>query len=189
MMMKRSLLAALLVLSSARSLAGADSYTLDPGHTYPSFEASHMGVSLWRGKFNKSSGKVVLDRAAKSGTVTVEIDAKSIDFGHDKMNEHALSPDFFGAEQYPVIRYSGKLVFTGDTPSAVDGELTLHGVSKPVKLSINSFTCILHPYFKKEVCGADASGEFDRVDFGMGYGAKYGPTLVKLAIQVEAIKD
>jgi len=187
--MKRPAFAALLALASTVAVAAADNYTLESSHTYPSFEASHMGISVWRGKFNKSSGTVVLDRAAKTGTVTVEIDAKSIDFGHDKMNEHAMSPDLFDVEKYPVIRYSGKLLFTGDTPSSVDGQLTLLGVTKPVKLAISSFKCIPHPYFKKEVCGADVSGEFDRVDFGMDYGAKFGPTVAKLAIQVEALKD
>lgn len=187
--MKRSLTAALLLVSSAAALAAPETYTLESGHTYPSFEASHMGISWWRGKFNKSSGSVVLDRAAKTGTVSVEIDAKSVDFGHDKMNEHALNEDFFNVEKYPTITYKGKLQFTGDTPTAVDGELTLLGVTKPVKLTINSFKCIPHPFYKKEVCGADASGSFDRVDFGMDYGAKYGPTVAKLAIQVEALKD
>lgn len=187
--MKRSLTAALLVLASTATLAASESYTLESGHTYPSFEASHMGISMWRGKFNKSSGKVTLDRAAKTGTVSVEIDAKSIDFGHDKMNEHAMNEDFFNVAKYPTITYTGKLQFTGDTPTSVDGELTLLGVTKPVKLTINSFKCIPHPFYKKEVCGADALGEFDRAAFGMDYGAKFGSTVAKLAIQVEAIKD
>ena len=190
MMMKRSLLAALLVLSSARSLAGADSYTLDPGHTYPSFEASHMGVSLWRGKVNKSSGKVVLDRAAKSGTVTVEIDAKSIDFGHDKMNEHALSEDFFNVEKHPLITFrSSSVEFEGDSPKSVQGDLTLLGVTRPVTLSISAFNCRIHPINKKYVCGADASTAIKRSDFGITYAIPGVSDEVKLFIQVEAFKD
>ena len=148
-----------------------------------------MGISFWRGKFNSSAGKVLLDRVAKTGTVDISIDAKSVDFGHDKMNEHARGADFFNVEKFPAITYKGTIVFTGDTPSSVDGQLTMLGVTKPVKLTINSFTCIPHPFYKKEVCGADVSGAFDRVDFGMDYGAQYGPTLAKLAIQVEALKD
>lgn len=187
--MKRTLLAAALAAASFTSFAAVENYTIEPGHTYPSFETSHMGISMWRGKFNSSAGKVALDRAAKTGTVDITIDAKSIDFGHDKMNEHARGEDFFNVEKFPEISYKGKIVFKGNTPSAVKGELTLLGVTKPVDLKILSFKCIPHPMLKKEDCGADVSGSFDRVDFGMDYGAKYGPTIAKLAIQVEALKD
>ena len=187
--MKRSLIAAALAVTSFSSLAAVENYSIEPGHTYPSFEASHMGISMWRGKFNSTSGKVTLDRAAKTGAVDITIDAKSLDFGHDKMNEHARGEDFFSVEKFPEISYKGKIVFKGKTPSTVKGELTLLGVTKPVDLKINSFKCIEHPMLKKEVCGADVSGSFDRVDFGMNYGAKYGPTVAKLAIQVEALKD
>ena len=187
--MKRIAMAVLLAAASSGSFAAAESYTIEPSHTYPSFEASHMGISFWRGKFNSSVGKVSLDRVAKTGTVDISIEAKSVDFGHDKMNEHARGTDFFNSEKFPLITYKGTIIFTGDTPSSVDGELTMLGVTKQVKLAIASFTCIPHPFYKKEVCGADATGVFDRVDFGMDYGAKYGPTLAKLAIQVEALRD
>lgn len=187
--MKRTAFAALIVMASSASLAAVEGYTIEPSHTYPSFETSHMGISMWRGKFNTTAGKVELDRAAKTGTVDITIDAKSVDFGHDKMNEHARAEDLFNVEKFPAITYKGKIVFKGKVPSSVDGELTLLGVTKPVKLKINSFKCIEHPMLKKEVCGADVSGQFDRVDFGMSYGAKYGPTIAKLAIQVEALKD
>ncbi len=187
--MKRTLFAALLATASFSSLAAVENYTIEPSHTYPSFEASHMGISMWRGKFNTTAGKVALDRAARTGTVDISIDASSIDFGHDKMNEHARGEDFFNTEKYPTVTYKGKIVFKGKLPSSVDGELTLLGVTKPVKLKINSFKCIEHPMLKKEDCGADLSGQFDRADFGMNYGAKYGPTLARLAIQVEALKD
>lgn len=187
--MKRIASAALLAAASFGSFAAVESYTIDPDHTYPSFETSHMGVSFWRGKFNTTAGKVLLDRASKTGSVEITIDAKSVDFGHDKMNEHARGNDFFKVEKFPTISYKGKVAFTGETPTSVDGELTMLGVTKPVKLLIGRFKCIEHPFYKKEVCGADATAEFDRVDFGMNYGAKYGSTLAKLSIQVEALKD
>lgn len=187
--MKRTLLATALAIASFSSLAAVENYTIEPSHTYPSFESSHMGISMWRGKFNTSAGKVALDRAAKTGSVDITIDTKSVDFGHDKMNEHARAEDLFNVEKFPTATYKGKIVFSGDTPSSVKGELTLLGVTKPVDLVISSFKCIQHPMLKKEVCGADVSGAFDRVDFGMNYGAKYGPTVAKLAIQVEALKD
>lgn len=188
-MKKHFVLATLLATMAGATAAAPESYSIESSHTYPSFEASHMGISFWRGKFNSTTGKVMLDRTAKTGTVDISIDAKSIDFGHEKMNEHAIGEDFFNVAKFPTVNYKGKIVFTGDTPTAVDGELTLLGVTKPVKLTIGSFKCIPHPFFKVEVCGADASGSFDRVDFGMDYGAKYGPTTAKLSIQVEALKD
>ena len=185
----KHLIAALVALSATSAFA--QTYNIDPGHTYPSFEADHMGISTWRGKFTKTSGTVTLDRKAKTGTLDIAIDANTLDFGHAKMNEHAKGPDMFNAEKFPTITYKGKAIkFKGDTPVAVDGELTLLGVTKPVKLTINKFKCIQHPMLKREVCGADASAEFNRADFGLDYGvAKYGfSPLVKLAIQVEAIK-
>lgn len=180
--------AAALALSSAAVFAGT--YTIDPGHTYPSFEADHMGISVWRGKFTKTSGKVVLDRAAKTGSMEVTIEAGSLDFGHAKMTEHAKSKDMFNVTQFPTATYKGvSIQFDGERPVSVQGELTLLGVTKPVTLSINKFKCIQHPMLKKEVCGADASAEFKRTDFGLSYGIAYGfAPDVKLAIQVEAIK-
>jgi len=182
------LIIAALAISAAPTFA--QTYNIEPGHTYPSFEADHMGISVWRGKFNKTSGKVVLDRAAKTGTVDITIDASSIDFGHEKMNEHAKSKDIFNVAQFPTATYKGTSIkFEGDTPVAVEGNFTLLGVTKPLTLKINKFKCIQHPMLKREVCGADASAEFKRTDFGLNYAIAYGfAPEVKLAIQVEAVK-
>lgn len=185
--MKIKAIAAALALASAPAFA--DNYNIDPNHTYPSFEAGHMGISLFRGKFTRNEGKVVLDRTGRSGSVDIAIDAASIDFGHAKMNEHARSKDFFNAEQFPRITYKGRITsFNADAPAAVSGELTLLGITKPVNLAIHSFKCIQHPMLKREVCGADASGSFRRSDFGMNYGLPLHGDDIKLAIQIEAIK-
>ncbi|MCS0583296.1 YceI family protein [Massilia pinisoli] len=182
---------ALLAAVFASSAAFADVYKVDSGHTFPSFEADHFGgLSNWRGKFDKTDGTIVLDRANKTGTVDINIDATSLDFGHSKLNEHAKGPDMFDVAKYPTANYKGKLVFKGDVPTSVDGELTLHGVTKPVTLHINQFKCMPHPMLKREVCGADASATFNRADFGVDYGVKMGfKPEVKLAIQVEAVKQ
>jgi len=189
--MKLKHLALLAVAFASSAAFAADTYKIDSNHTYPSFEADHFGgLSNWRGKFEKTEGTIVVDRAAKTGTVDIAIDANSLDFGHAKMNEHAKSPDMFDVAKYPNVTYKGKIVFKGDAPSTVDGELTLHGVTKPVTLHINQFKCIQHPMLKKEVCGADASATFNRADFGVDYGVKMGfKPEVKLNIQVEAIKQ
>ena len=191
-MLKKLLVAPALLIAFGAS-AAVDHYTIDPSHTYPSFQAPHIGgISFWRGKFDKSSGTVTLDREAKTGTIDITIETASIDFGLDKMNEHARGPDFFDVTKYPTATYkSTKIIFDGDKPVSVEGNLSLHGVTQPVTLKLNSFECIPHPFYKREVCGADASAEIDRGDFGISYGiGKAIPSgKVTLQIQVEALKD
>jgi len=184
-----SLLILLLAVSTAT--AAATTYTLDPDHTHPSFEVDHFGgLSTWRGTFKKTSGTVTIDTEAKSGTVNVVIDTATIDFAHDKLNEHATSPEMLDAAKYPSAEYKGKFVdFANGAPRTISGALTLHGVTKPVTLTINSFKCFEHPMLKKQVCGADASGTFNRADFGVNYGQQYGfKQDVLLRIQVEGVK-
>lgn len=186
---KKWMLVAVIAGLSVPPLAVADNYTVDPEHTYPSLEFSHMGLSVWRGKFNKTSGKITFDRAARTGRAEIQVDAASIDFGHDKMKEHALSADWLNVGKFPTMTYKGVIVFKGDTPVAVDGQLTLLGVTKPVKLTINSFKCMEHPLFKKEVCGADAEGDLNRADFGMTKYSEGEAGKIHLRIQVEALKQ
>lgn len=187
----KNLSIALLAAVLATGAQAADTYKIDPSHTYPSFEADHFGgLSVWRGKFNKTEGSIVLDRAAKNGNVDIVIDTSTIDFGNDKLNEHAKKPEMFDTAKFPTATYKGKLVFKGDVPTSVDGQLTLHGVTKPVTLNIDKFKCIQHPMLKREVCGADATATFNRSDFGIAYGTQMGfNPEVKLAIQVEAVKQ
>ncbi|OBV40296.1 MULTISPECIES: YceI family protein [Janthinobacterium] len=189
MKLSHLMIAMLAVAGAGSAMAAADTYNLDPTHTFPSFEADHMGMSVWRGKFNKTKGTVTLDRAAKSGTLDLVIEADSIDFGLDAMNTHAKKADMFNVEKFPQITYkSNKLKFTGDQLTQVDGELTLLGVTKPVTLKVDKFKCIMHPRYKREVCGADATAQFKRDDFGLTFGLPAFSPEVKLAIQVEAIK-
>lgn len=189
--MKNALPVAVLALMTGSAIAAPVKYNVDPNHTYPSFEADHFGgLSVWRGKFDKSSGTIVVDKDKGSGTVEITIDAASIDFGHAKLNDHAKSPEMFDVAKFPTATYKGTLAkFKDGAPTEVEGELTLHGVTKPVKLTINQFKCIVNPMIKKEVCGADASTTFNRSDFGVTFGDKYGfKQEVKLAIQVEGIR-
>lgn len=190
-MTKSKLLFSLCVLAACASAAAAPAtYDIDPEHTYPSFEVDHMGMSMWRGRFNKTSGKVVLDKAAGTGTVDVRIDTASIDFGHPKVAEIVIGPDQLDAAKYPAITYKGKLGgFVKGAPTTLTGELTMHGVTKPVSLKINLFKCIPHPMLKRDYCGADASGSFKRDAFGLDYQPQWGfKPDVTLRIQVEAIK-
>jgi len=188
--MKNALLISLGLALCGAALATPVAYNIDPEHTYPSFEADHMGLSIWRGKFNKTTGKVTLDKAAGRGTVEVTIDLASIDFGHDKLNDWARSPEFFDIARFPQASYKGRFAgLAKGAPTRVEGELSLHGVTKPLVLKINSFKCIPHPLFKRELCGADAAGRFKRDDFGLDAGKSFGFRMeVPLRIQVEALK-
>jgi len=190
MLGKKWLIAALIAGTSIPAAAKIVTYDIEPEHTFPSFEADHMGVSIWRGKFNKTTGKVTLDKEAGEGTVDITVDSASIDFGHDKLNDWAKSPQFFDTAKNPQATYKGKLAgFVEGVPTKVVGDLTLHGVTKPVVLKINSFKCMPHPMFKREWCGADALGTFDRAEFGLDAGKDWGFKMdVTLRIQVEAIK-
>lgn len=188
--MKPKLVALIVGPTLALTAYAADSYTLDPGHTYPNFEVWHLGISKMRGKFTKSSGKVELDRAARTGSVEVVIDAASVDTGHAKLNEHLRAEDFFNVAKHPEIRFKSTTVkFTSGNLTAVEGELTLLGITKPVVLKVNSFACTEHFRLKKEVCGADASTTIKRSDFGMTYGLALVGDEVTLNIEVEGFKD
>ena len=166
-------------------------YEIDSSHTFPAFEADHMGgLSLWRGKINSTSGEIVLDKDKKTGSVNVIMDMSTIDFGHEGMNKHAKNSDMFDVEKYPEAVYTGNLTdFIDGAPTKVKGSLTLHGVTKPVDLDIKSFKCRLHPFKLKQVCGADAYGNIMRDDFGVDYAKRLGFKMeVALRIGVEAIK-
>jgi polyisoprenoid-binding protein YceI len=166
-------------------------YEIDSSHTFPAFEADHMGgLSLWRGKINSTSGEIVLDKDKETGSVNVIMDMSTIDFGHEGMNKHAKNSDMFDVEKYPEAIYKGSLTdFIDGAPTKVKGSLTLHGVTKPVDLDIKSFKCRLHPFKLKQVCGADAYGSIMRDDFGVDYAKRLGFKMeVALRIGVEAIK-
>ncbi|MCA8047203.1 YceI family protein [Burkholderia arboris] len=192
--MKKHLTIAVGALAASLSFsafAAASTYQLDPSHTYPSFEADHMGgLSVWRGKFDNSGGTVTLDRAAKTGTVDVTTDIASIHTGSAKLDEHLQTAEFFDASKFPEATYKGAITFDGDKPASVVGNLTLHGVTRPLTLKIDSFKCMPHPMLKREVCGVDAVGEFDRSEFGVDFGKAYGFNMkTRLLITAEALKQ
>lgn len=175
------------------SALAADSYTIDPTHTYPHFSINHLGFSTMQGRFDNTSGKVTLDRAAKTGSVEITIEAASITTGFAKRDKHLKSPDFFNVAEFPTLTYKSSAVkFQGDTPVSVEGNLTLLGVTKPVTLTISTFNCGPDPMDKlkkKQKCGADASAQIKRSDFGMKYAIPAAGDEVKLVFEIEAYKD
>jgi len=167
-----------------------DTYTIDPTHTWPMFEVNHLGYSTQRGRFNKSSGKITLDVAAKQGSVDITIDANSLDMGFANWDEHMKGEEFFNVVQYPTIRFtSEKLIFDGDKVVGAEGKFTLLGTTRPLTLRVDNFHCAPFPLTRKMHCGADISATISRTQFGM---AKYVPMVsdeVKLISPIEANKD
>jgi polyisoprenoid-binding protein YceI len=189
--MKNALPVAMLALMTGSALAAPVKYDVDPSHTHPSFEADHFGgLSVWRGRFDKTTGTIEFDKDKGTGTVEITIDTSSVDFGHAKLDEHVKSGEMLDVAKFPTATYKGTLAkFKDGSPTEVDGQLTLHGVTKPVKLTINQFKCMINPMSKKEVCGADASATFKRSDFGVNWGDTYGfKQDVKLQIQIEGVR-
>lgn len=189
--LKRLALVSILAATvSAPAMAAPETFDIDGSHTFARFAYSHFGYSKQESRFNKTSGTIKLDRAAKSGVVDVTIDAKSVDTGFEMFNGHIQGEDFFHTEKYPTIAFkSTKLNFSGDKLASVDGNLTIKGVTKPVKLEVTSFHCMEHPMLKKEACGANASAVVKRSDFGAGKFAPHVGDEVTLEIAVEAVKQ
>ena len=179
-----------LCVFSTAALAAPETFVIDPDHTAPRFEYSHFGYSNQMHRFDKSSGKIVLDRVAKTGSVDVTIDATSVNTGLALFNTHIQGEDFFDTAKYPNISFkSTKVRFDGGKPVAVEGNLTIKGVTRPVTLKMTSFHTMPHPMTKKDAIGANASTKIKRSDFNMG---KYAPDVsdeVTLSIAVEAIKE
>lgn len=186
----KKLIALVFAASLSSAAYAADTYVIDTNHSKPRFEYSHFGYSTQLSRFDTVKGTVTLDRAAKTGAVNVEIDAKSVDTGYPLFNEHIQGEDFFDTAKYPTITFkSTKLKFDGDKLIAVDGDLTIKGITKPVTLTVTSFLCMPHPIVKKDACGANATTVVKRSDFNM---AKYTPYVsdeVTLSLPVEAIKQ
>ena len=195
--MKKSAFGALALVLPLTVFAAPENYTLDPYHSFPYFEIDHWGVSTLRGMFRKSSGKFTIDRAAKSASVELVVETASIDTGdNDKgsrpraRDEHLRTADFFNVSEFPRMTFkSAGVKFSGDNPAEIAGELTLLGVTKPVTLKIERWTCRDNPMNKRPMCGGNASGVIKRTDFGMKYLVPAVSDEVKLHFVFEAYKD
>lgn len=200
--LKIALLACLAPLSV---LAASQTYAIDPVHSFPNFTINHLGMTTIHGRFDKMSGKIVLDTAARTGTIDVKIETASVNtgdarheagswaarnYGPRSRDEHLRTADFFNSAEFPELLYkSTKLNFNGDALQSVEGNLTLLGVTKPVKLNVTSFKCGPHPFNKKPMCGAYAEGSIKRTDFGIKFGVPAISDEVKLAIGIEAYPE
>jgi polyisoprenoid-binding protein YceI len=187
--MKRlAIVTALAAFAAAAAQAAPSTYNIDNSHTYPHFSYSHLGYSTQTHKFDKTSGKVVMDFQAKTGSVDVTIDAASVNTGFALFNEHIQGEDFFNTAKYPTITFkSTDMKFKGNKPVSVAGDLTIKGVTKPVKLEITHFKCMPHPMLKAPACGGNATAQVKRSDFNMGKNAPFVSDEVTLTLAIEAV--
>jgi polyisoprenoid-binding protein YceI len=188
--LKTQLAPFLVIAAFALPASAADSYTIDPGHTYPNFEINHLGFSTMHGRFGATHGKIVLDPAAKSGSIDITIDASSIDTGHARRDTHLKSEDFFNVGKYPTLTFKAtKLKFDGERLAGAEGALTLLGVTRPVNLTVTALHCGPHPINRKWMCGANATATIKRSDFGLSADLPIVGDEVAISIEVEAFKD
>ncbi|MFZ6656455.1 YceI family protein [Undibacterium sp. TJN19] len=178
------------IFLSSTALAASETYEIDPTHTLPRFEYNHMGFSTQQSRFDKASGVIVLDRVAKTGSADISIDVQSINTGVTQLNENIKGEDFLDAARWPSITFkSSSFIFNGDNLTAIEGALTIKGITKPVSLTVQSFKCMPHPRLKKEACGATATTVIRRTDFNAGNFAPMVSDEIRLTIPVEAIKQ
>lgn len=180
----------LTVSASASAFAAPDAFTIDGTHTFPRFSYNHFGYSTQLSRFDNTTGKVIFDKVAKTGSVDIVIDMKSVNTGYATFNEHIQGEDFLDTAKHPTATFkSTKVTFKGDKPSKVEGNLTIKGVSKPVTLTVTSFQTMPHPMLKKDAIGANAYTTIKRSEFNAG---KYAPHVgdeVRIDIALEAIKE
>ena len=183
-----SLAAALFAALAGSAIAAPVTYNVDGSHTYPRFSYSHFGYSTQLSSFKNTSGKVVFDAEAKTGSVDITIDAKSVNTGFDDFNGHIQGEDFLDTAKYPTATFkSTKVVFEGDKPKSIEGNLTIKGVTKPVTLTVTSFQAMPHPMMKKPALGANAFTTIKRSEFNAGKFAPYVGDEVRIDIAIEAI--
>jgi polyisoprenoid-binding protein YceI len=195
--MTRLLCALIACAAPIAVMAAPQTYTIDSLHSFPNFTINHLGMTQIHGRFDRMTGKVVFDPAARTGSLEAKIATASVSTGDSKRtdgvrsrDEHLRSADFFNAAEFPEMVYkSTRMNFNGDVLESIDGTLTLLGVSKPLKLTVSTFKCGPHPFNKKPMCGAYVEGVVKRSDFGMKYGVPGISDDVKLAIGVEAYPE
>lgn len=182
--------AALACAGLAPAWAEVETFDIEPAHTKPQFEVSHLGISTQRGRFDRTTGSARLDRAAGSGEVSIEIDASSVSTGTVALDKALLGEDFLDAARHPGIAFRAeRIAFERGVPVGAHGTLTLLGKSLPVDLEIRSFACTRKPFLVRTTCGADVTATVSRAAFGMSSYATLIGDEVRLVIQVEAVKQ
>ncbi len=188
--MKKFLMVCTLGLLCAAPAFAADTFLLDPEYTIPAFEVGHLGFTTQRGRFDKAEGKVVLDIAAQKGSVEFTVHTKSLDMGSKAWTIHVSSEGLFDVQKFPTMTFkSDNLIFSGDKVVAAEGQFTLLGITKPLKIAVNRFNCGENPINKKFMCTGDITATIKRSDYGM---VKYIPTVsddIQINVPVESYRQ
>lgn len=179
----------LLSLNASMAFAQPVSYLLDNAHTRVHWEVMHFGTSTSRGRFDDIAGHLALDARGGTGEVSITVRTASVNTGVAPL-DGVLRRSYLASEQHPVAYFvASGWRFADGAPLEVRGELTLHGVSRPLVLRAPQVRCQPHPSLQREVCGADLAGELTRSDFGITDGLPFIGDRVRLVVQVEAIRQ
>jgi polyisoprenoid-binding protein YceI len=162
--------AAAAVVLAAPSLAFGAEYVIDSGHSSAQFSVKHLMVSNVRGEFAKVTGSVNYDeKNVGKSSVEATIDVTTINTREPKRDEHLRSPDFFDTEKYPTITFKSTKVEKAGKGLKVTGDLSLHGVTKPVVLAVEGLNQEVKDPWGNTKRGAVATTRINRKDFGLGW--------------------
>lgn len=187
-----ALLTGLLIVGAALA---ADTYKIDPVHSYVGFSVRHMVISDVKGKFTDFEGTIVYDEEdITRSSVEVTIKAASINTGNDRRDEDLRSENFFEVEKYPLITFKSKKIEKRGDDYVMVGDLTMHGVTKEVAFPFKILGKVADPWGNTRI-GAEASLTLDRRDFGIVYdralegGGLVVGNEVKIDLNIEAVKQ
>jgi polyisoprenoid-binding protein YceI len=181
---------ALLAFCAAPAFAEPEEFVVEPGHTFPFFAVSHLGISMQKGRFDRTSGRIVIDREAGTGSIDIAIETRSVSTGNTALDAVVRGDDFLDAASHPTITFrSSSVAFEKGVPKRAMGELTVAGATRPVELRIERFGCTRLPFLVRLTCGADAAATVKRSDFGLTAFAGLVGDEVAIEIQVEAVRQ
>lgn len=174
----------------AMAAAAADTYTVDSDYSVAQFEIERLGFASQSGRFKRTSGKITLDLPAHKGSVDFAIDTRSLEMGPPAWSSHLSDEGLFNVKKYPTMNFkSDKLIFDGDKVVAAEGQFTMVGVTRPLKITVSRFNCGIRPIDKRDVCSGNISAHLKRSEFGL---TKYIPAVsdeVNISVPVDAYKN
>lgn len=183
-------LAAALALATPAAFAAPEVFLVDPGHTFPTFEVVHLGISTQRGRFDRTGGRIELDRESGTGRIELTIETASVSTGNRALDGVLRGEDFFDVERHPRLLFRAAVIdFERGAPRRVAGELTMNGVTRPVAVDVERFACTRLPFLVRLTCGADVTATFRRSDFGLTRYESFVADEVRIRAQVEAVRD
>ena len=182
--------AAVLALAAPAAFAEPEVFVVDPGHTFPAFEVVHLGISTQRGRFDRTGGRIEMDREAGTGRIELAIETASVSTGNRALDGVLKGEDFFDVEKFPRMTFrAGTMEFEKGEPRRARGELTMNGVTRPVALTVERFACTRLPFLVRLTCGADVTATIRRSEFGLTRFTNFVADEVRIAVQVEAVRE